>query len=216
MRCLHGWSALGDYIRRMPQVFDGESHPDEILSAVGAQLATVDADVSPFRLRNRYRGGVGTWIVSIAVPAGHAYLPDKLAFAAGALGIRIEGYFEYTGDLGNAIRNDLGEPPTRDGLPLTNEDQSCGFCDDEGPTWVHPLDEAKVRIRVGEENFTLPTFWTICRRCEELLTEGRDSDLARIFHHHEADSLNEASRVVEVFRAADLGARPITHISSPD
>lgn len=200
----------------MTPLFDGESQPDEIESAIDAQLAAVDPKVSAFRLRNRYRSGVGTWIVSVAVPDGHPYQVDVLKGAAQSLGMRIEGFFEYSGDLQDAIRNDLGEPPTEDGLPLTNEDQFCSFCDDKAPTWVHPFEENKTAFQTEWGTSTLPTFWTVCQRCEELVGEGQDAELARLFHEHEADSLGEAVRVVEVFRGADLGAKPIAHMPIPD
>lgn len=193
----------------MPTTFDGDSHPDEIELAIGERIATVDPNVSPFRLRNRYRNGVGTWIVSIAVPQGYRYDEGALGAAARELGMRVEGFLEYTGDLQDAIKDDLGEPPTKDGLPLTNEDQSCAFCDDEAPTWVHPLDEDLRAFRSEGASWSLPTFWTICQRCEELLAASQDAALARLFFEHEADSMDNAIRVVETFRAADLGAQPL-------
>ena len=192
-----------------------QSHPDEIESAISAQMATVDSQISPFRLRNRYRDGVGTWIVSIAVPKGHQYEADVLEAAAQELGMRVEGFFEYSGDLQAAIRNDLGEPPVKDGLPLTNEDQSCSFCGAEAPGWVHPLDGSKTAFRVEGESWSLPTFWTVCQRCEELIAGGRNAHLAELFREHEADSLDEAIRVVKTFRAADLGAQAIANIPTP-
>jgi hypothetical protein len=197
-------------------VFDGDSHPDEIEAAIEAAFASVDSKVSPFRLRNRYRSGVGTWIVSVAVPEGHSYQGELLERAAQSLGMRAEGFYEYSGDLEDAIRNDLGEPPTQNGLPLTNEDQTCSFCDDEVPTWVHPLDENKTRFQTEWGNSTLSTFWTVCQRCEQLIDDDQDEKLARLFYEHEADSLRVAIRVVEVFRGADLGSQPIAHVSIPD
>lgn len=200
----------------MSQTFDGESDPDEIEAAVEARLATADPQVTPFRLRNRYRRGVGTWIVSIAVPAGHECHPEVLDLAAKELGMRIEGYFEYEGDLRTAMWNDLGEPPTKDGLPLTNEDQSCAFCGAESPMWVHPLDGSKSRFSAGGFDLNLPTFWTICQRCEELLVAGRDADLARLLFDHESDAVDAAAGTVVAFRNADLGARPLVHVPEPE
>lgn len=191
----------------MPSVFDGESHPADIEAAIEARMAACDAKVSPIRLRNRYRTGVGTWIVSVAVPEGHVYDSEKLAEAAEGLGMRVEGFFEYSGDLRTALWNDLGEPATKDGLPLTNEDQSCTFCADETPVWVHRLRS----VRQGG----LPTFWTVCERCERLIAGGRDAELARLFHEHEADSYRQAKRGVRIFRAADLGAQSMLHVPRP-
>ncbi len=59
----------------MPRTFDGDSHPDDIQLAIGQQMAAVDPNVSPFRLRNRFRNG---GIVSIAVPQGYRYDEDAL------------------------------------------------------------------------------------------------------------------------------------------
>jgi hypothetical protein len=50
----------------MPAMFDGESHPEHIQAVIDSRLRDIDPVVSAFRLRNRYRGGVGTWIVSVA------------------------------------------------------------------------------------------------------------------------------------------------------
>jgi hypothetical protein len=136
--------------------------------------------------------------------------------AAQAIGMRVEGFFEYTGELQDAIRNDLGEPQTKDGLPLTNEDQFCAFCDYKAPTWVHRFDRKKTTFQTESGGSTLPTFWTVCQRCEELVDDGDDAELARLFHQQEADSLIDALRIVEVFRGADLGARPIAHVPIPD
>lgn len=209
-------ASAGEYSRSVPSIFDGESDPEEIESAVSSKVATVDPRVSPFRLRNRYRSGVGTWIVSLAVPEGHSYQPQLLKRAAESLGMRVEGFFEYSGDLEDAIRADLGEPPTQDGLPLTNEDQTCSFCDDGAPTWVHPLDESKTKFETVRGNSTLPSFWTVCQRCEQLIDGGQDDELARLFQENEADSMREAIRVVQVFRVADLGSQPIAHVPVPD
>lgn len=197
-------------------MFDGESHPEEINAVVGARLNAVDPAVSPFRLRGRYRSGIGTWIVSVAVPAGHICHPEALESAAGELGMRIEGFFEYEGDLQGAIWDDLGEPPTKDGLPLTNEDQSCAFCGRESPVWVHPLDGSKSRFRAGGVMLNFPTFWTIRQKCEELLAEDRDADLAEALLAYESDSVNQATETVAAFRRADLGPRSVIHVPIPD
>jgi hypothetical protein len=198
----------------MSQVFDDSSSPDDIESAISAQLEPVDREVTPFRLRNRYRDGVGTWLVSIAVPAGHECDREALASAAESIGVRIEGYFDYTGDLRAALDDDLGEPPTQNGLPLTNEDQFCAFCDDNAPVWVHPFDPS-LTVAILEGRFTLPTFWTICQRCEVLVIEGRDLELVQLLEEHESEPHEQAARLVEMFRAADLGRQPIEHIPTP-
>ncbi len=157
----------------MPAPFDGDSDPEQIEEAVSAQLVTVDPHVSPFRLRNRYRDGIGTWIVSIAIPSGHAYDLPSLESAVEDLGMLIEGAFEYEGDLRQAIWDDLGEPPVdEDELPTTSEDQSCAFCGDV-PGWVHPFDSARSTYVHDGQRYQLPTFWTICDRCERLYVDRR-------------------------------------------
>lgn len=195
----------------MPTPFDGDSHPQLIHEAIDARLFTVDPLVSAFRLRNRYRQDRGTWIVSLAVPVGHVYELEALETAAADLGINIEGVFEYDGDLGEALRNDLGEPPTRDGLPLTNEDQSCAFCD-QPPDWVHPLAEDRTAFKLNGRPHTLPTFWTVCSRCEDAYQAGLDDELVQRQVDIQSDDLALAKKVTEVFRTADLGRRPLTPV----
>lgn len=198
----------------MLPMFDGDSHPEEIEAAISRQLGAIDPAVTPFRLRNRYRQGVGTWIVSVAVPTGHPCDEDALVSAADALGMRVEGFVEYSGDLNDALADDLGEPPTKDGLPLTNEDQFCAFCDDPAPLWVHPFDP-DLTVANLDADLTLPTFWTVCQTCEALVVDGRDEDLARRVVDHDIDDAERAAKSVARFRAADLGGRPITHVPEP-
>lgn len=199
----------------MPLMFDGDSHPEVIESTIRAHLEPVDPEITPFRLRMRSRDGRGTWIVSIAVPAGHECDRAALASAADAIGMRIEGYFDYTGDLDAALADDMGEPPMEDGLPLTNVDQFCAFCEDDAPVWVHPFDGSRATFSFSDERYTLPTFWTVCRDCEVLITEGRDPELAQLYAEHDGESLEKSTRVVQSFRAADLGVRPIQHVPTP-
>ncbi len=201
----------------MDPTFDDESHPRDIEQAIGDRMAAVDSHVTPFRLRNRDRSGVGTWIVSVAVPAGHPYDADALHRAAQALGMRVEGFFEYTGNLKTAIwEENLGEPPMKGGLPLTNEDRRCAFCGSHAPTWVHPFDATKTAFQWTSGPATLPNFWTVCQRCEDLVRTGADEKLATLLMEGQADSRRDAVQVVDVFRDADTGPRPIVHIPIPD
>jgi len=195
----------------MPTLFDGESHPERIHEAIDARLLAIDPVVSAIRLRNRCRQDRGTWIVSLAVPVGHVYDLGTLEAVVAEFGIIIEGVFEYDGDLGEALRNDLGEPPTRDGLPLTNEDQLCAFCD-QLPGWVHPLAEDGTAFNLNGRPHTLPTFWTVCSRCEDAYQAGLDDELVRRQVDIQGNELALAEKVTEVFRAADLGRRPLTHV----
>ena len=196
-----------DYSSGMP--FDGDSHPEQIEKAVSALLADIDPQVSPFRLRNRHRGGIGRWIVSLAVPSGHAYDLPSLETAVVSLGMLIEGVFEYEGDLRQAIWDDLGEPPVdHDGLPTTCEDQSCAFCEKD-PAWVHPFDPATSTFGHHGQRYHLPTFWTICDSCEALYVAGDDARLAAIHHEHDRESPEESAATVAAFRAAETGRRPL-------
>lgn len=200
----------------MPAAFDGDSHPDDIQVAVDARLRNVDPGVSAFRLRNRCRADVGTWIVSVAAPSGHAYDLPRLESAVAELGMLIEGVFEYDGDLQEAIWNDLGEPPfDEDDLPTTSEDQDCAFCGTT-PSWVHPLDAEKSSFSHNGQRYLMPTFWTICDRCEGLYVASDDAQLAAVNRQYERESLEASVAAVAAFRAADLGRRELAPSRYPD
>jgi hypothetical protein len=90
------------------------------------------------------------------------------------------------------------------GLPTTNKDQLCAFCG-QTPRFAHALDPAHVRFRFFGKGYTLPTFWTVCERCEHLVSSGNDDALLRHMIREQEDAdLEQAS--LAAFRAADLGA----------
>jgi hypothetical protein len=68
------------------------------------------------------------------------------------------------------------EPPDwLESLPTGAAGQSCAFCDNDAVRWVHALDPKLVQYRVYGKGHTLPTFWTLCDRCEQLYRAG-DAD----------------------------------------
>lgn len=90
------------------------------------------------------------------------------------------------------------------GLPLTSRDQSCAFCGADRPRFVHPLAPQHLRFRVFGKGWTLPTFWTVCERCEAPVQDKADTDLLRhMIDRGEDRELAQAS--LTAFRAADLG-----------
>ena len=91
------------------------------------------------------------------------------------------------------------------GVPKTNRDQSCAFCGRSQPRFAHRLDPAHVGFRAYDKGWTLPTFWTVCAGCEELLARGDDQELLRLMLHEEEDELLRRASLA-AFRAADLGA----------
>jgi hypothetical protein len=94
------------------------------------------------------------------------------------------------------------------GVPTTNRDQSCAFCGRSQPRFAHRLDPTNVRFQVYGKGWTLPTFWTVCVGCEELVAGGDDRKLLEVMRREESDRhLRKAS--LAAFRAADLGALPL-------
>jgi hypothetical protein len=93
------------------------------------------------------------------------------------------------------------------GLPTTNRDQSCAFCDASRPRFAHPLDRAHVQYRLDGKGHTLPTFWTVCERCETLVRRSDDAGLLRVMSgSDEGDDTEERQSALRAFRASDLGA----------
>jgi hypothetical protein len=121
------------------------------------------------------------------------------------MGVRYHGGYD-------ADRDPQPDPPGWvDGLPTSAQDQSCAMCGDD-PTWVHRLDPAKVTFRIYGKGHTLPTFWSLCDRCEHLYDAGDDEALMRLYDPgwevlSEQDFEETVRQPVRVFRAADLGAR---------
>jgi len=103
-----------------------------------------------------------------------------------------------------------------DDLPRNSVDQSCPFCGSTKVTWLHPLDRALVTFTVFGKGHTLPHFWTLCDRCEQLYRAGDDEAILRLAVAEGSwaertliDVDEQVRRPFEVFRRADLGARPL-------
>jgi hypothetical protein len=96
-------------------------------------------------------------------------------------------------------------------LPTTTRDQSCSVCGEDSVSWLHPLDPGKVEYREYGKGRTLPSFWTLCARCEDLYAAGADDELVALMRHEAGTpagpSDEEYRRPLAVFRRADLGGR---------
>jgi hypothetical protein len=82
---------------------------------------------------------------------------------------------------------------------------------------VHPLHADLVGYRKYGKGHTLPNFWCICQRCEDLYGAGDDEDLVDImkasrgWYWDSDDDIEECLRKpLAVFRRADKGARHMT------
>jgi hypothetical protein len=96
----------------------------------------------------------------------------------------------------------------RTGLPTSNRDQSCAFCGAAQSRFVHPLDKRRIAFRVDDKGQTLPTFWTTCSSCEQLITNSDDEQLLHRMLRQEGDEQLSRSSLA-AFRAADLGSMPL-------
>ena len=103
-----------------------------------------------------------------------------------------------------------------DGVPTTSWGQRCAICGTADGVWVHPIDRDLVTYRVHGKGHTLPGYWALCQRCEDLYNEGRDEDILQIMKSAPGwlwDSPSEIDELLRqplaVFRRADLGARPL-------
>lgn len=101
-----------------------------------------------------------------------------------------------------------------DGAPTSAKDQYCAFCAAEDVTWVHPLDSAKVAYRAWGNGYTLPSFWALCERCEQLYQDGDDEGIVAVQVAADAtrgeDIGEDIRKPLAVFRRADLGGRRFT------
>jgi hypothetical protein len=81
--------------------------------------------------------------------------------------------------------------------------------------WVHPLADDLIEYRVNGTGHTLPTFWTLCERCEQLHRCRDDTSILALLKHSpgwlwQVEDGEEALAVpLAVFRRADLGAHRI-------
>jgi hypothetical protein len=101
-----------------------------------------------------------------------------------------------------------------DGAPTSGVDQSCALCGSGAVTWVHPLAGNLVEFRVFGKGHTLPSFWTLCDRCERLYAAGDDESAVEVMKASdgwpwstEEDVDELIRRPLAVFRRADKGAR---------
>ncbi|KQZ68801.1 MULTISPECIES: SRPBCC domain-containing protein [unclassified Nocardioides] len=100
------------------------------------------------------------------------------------------------------------DEPDDEWLPESAVGQSCAICQGQDVAWLHPLAADKVGFRAFGQGYTLPTFWTLCRQCEDLYDDRDDEALLALMQQPD-DADDELSRSsLAAFRAADLGARP--------
>lgn len=92
--------------------------------------------------------------------------------------------------------------------PEHNQDQSCAFCGESRPVFVHRLDPEHVEFRVFGKGHTLPSFWAACTRCEALAATHDDDGLLRLMAGEEEDHLSRQAALT-AFRASDLGGHPL-------
>ena len=104
-----------------------------------------------------------------------------------------------------------------DDLPTNSVDQLCAFCNSTDVPWLHPLDRDLVTFTMFGKGHTLPHFWTLCDRCEQLYRAGDDEAILRLAVEEGGwpggtliDFDEEVRQPFEVFRRADLGARPLS------
>lgn len=101
-----------------------------------------------------------------------------------------------------------------DGAPSRGRGESCAICGTHDVAWVHPLASDLVTYRQYGKGHTLPTFWALCDRCEEIYASGETAAAVDVMRSSDAwswvadDDVAECIRKpLEVFRRADLGAR---------
>jgi hypothetical protein len=128
--------------------------------------------------------------------------------------------YEYVG-AGELVDDD--EEAFWEAMPTTSTDQHCAVCRAPQPGWLHPLDGDKAAYRAWGKGYTLPMFWCLCERCEDLYQRGNDEELVQVRAAsaravgHDADGHVDGYEVVDedlrkplrAFRAADLGGRTL-------
>lgn len=104
-----------------------------------------------------------------------------------------------------------------DAAPTSGRDQSCAFCATQDVAWVHPLARDLVAYCVYGKGHTLPTFWVLCDRCEQMYAAGDVDAAVQVMRSSDGwswvadEEVAECIRQpLEVFRRSDLGARPLT------
>lgn len=105
------------------------------------------------------------------------------------------------------------EPPGWvDGAPTSGIGQSCAFCGTRDVVWVHRLDRDLVAYQEYGKGHTLPSFWALCDRCEQVYATGDDtaavvlmrSGWSGVADEHVAECIGGP---LAVFRLADRGRR---------
>jgi hypothetical protein len=103
-----------------------------------------------------------------------------------------------------------------DGAPTSGRGQSCVFCGDSKVAWVHPLTSRLVWYQAYGKGHTLPTFWTLCERCEAVYRAGDDGVAVELMKVHmegfwetEEDVEETIRKPIAVFRRADHGGRRV-------
>lgn len=114
----------------------------------------------------------------------------------------------------SSLRPASEDPPGWiDGAPTSRRGQSCAFCTSSDVAWVHPLGGDLVQYEVYGKGHTLPTFWALCDRCEEVYaSDDAEAALAVMLSGGwswvAAEDVAECLRKpLNVFRRADKGAR---------
>ena len=98
-------------------------------------------------------------------------------------------------------------------LPASGAGQSCALCGAAEVRWVHALDPTRVGYRIYGKGHILPSFWTLCQRCERLYAAGDYEALIRLMlsaPSWESFTVQQVEECVRqplaVFARADLGA----------
>jgi hypothetical protein len=82
---------------------------------------------------------------------------------------------------------------------------------------VHPLAKDRLQFRVYGNGHTLPSFWMLCERCEQVYASGDDDAALELMLTSDAwnlsaEHVDEAIRQpLTVFRNADEGARRLAN-----
>jgi hypothetical protein len=103
-----------------------------------------------------------------------------------------------------------------DGLPTSGRDQSCAICGNQAVAWVHRLDPDDARFRLWGKGHTLPTFWTLCRSCEDRHDAADHAGLAEVMRASpswsdpDGDDDERIQGALGAFVRADRGRRALT------
>jgi hypothetical protein len=105
-------------------------------------------------------------------------------------------------------------PDWVDGAPRSGIGQSCAFCGTREVAWVHPLASDLVSFRQYGKGHTLPGFWALCDRCEDIYATGDEDAAVEVMRSSDGWSMVADEHVEEcvrkplaVFRRADRGGR---------